>query len=791
MQFNVEWLKQWVATDLDAEQLAARLTAAGLEVDDVRPVAGTFTGVVVAEIESCEPHPDADKLRVCTVDDGGDARLQIVCGAPNARPGIRVPLARVGAVIGPDFKIRKAKLRGVESSGMLCSARELGLSEDHSGLMELPADAPVGQDLRAYLALDDHVIEVDLTPNRADCLSVRGIARDVAASCGAAFTGLDIPAVPPVNDARFPIRLDDPADCPRYVGRVVRGIDPTAQTPLWMVERLRRCGLRSISPTVDVTNFVLLELGQPMHAFDLDKLQGEIVVRRARPGEKLVLLDETEAELDGEVLAICDAAGPVAIAGIMGGLDSGVTDQTRDILFESAWFNPATIMGKARRFGMHTDASHRFERGVDPAGQATAVERATALLVEIAGGEPGPVLVAEEPAQIPSNGPVRLRPERLEAVIGCPFTRERVEDILHGLGMTVEWDGAAWTVTAPSARFDIAIEEDLIEEVARIHGYDAIPEAPVAGEHAPGTTSGHDVSAGRLRESLCAAGYQEAVNYSFVDHRWLEWVQQADTALPLANPLSSDLDVMRTTLLPGLLAALARNLRRQHSRVRLFETGVAFLQGERLREVERLAGVATGEVLPEQWGVTNREIDFFDIKGDVERLFSMKGAGFDLRFEAGDLPWMHPGACAAVLVDGEPVGWCGALHPAVLKAFDVKKPVLAFELDLLPLLSRDVPFTKEISRFPSVRRDIAVMLPVEVTYADVETCIRSAAGPHLERVVVFDVYVGKNLKEGYKSLAIGLIFNNVSSTLRDEDIDPVIAAAVADLERHLGAQLRG
>ena len=455
MQFNVEWLKQWVAIDLSADELADKLTAAGLEVDDVRGVAGEFTDVVVAEIESCEKHPNADKLQVCTVKDGGAERLQVVCGAPNARPGIRVPLARVGAAIGPEFKIKKARLRGVESHGMLCSARELGLSEDHSGLKELPADATLGQTLRDYLGLDDTVIEVDLTPNRADCLSVRGIARDVAASCEAEFTGVEIEAVPAVNDASFPISLAAPEDCPRYVGRIVRGIDPNAQTPLWMAETLRRCGLRSISPTVDVTNYVLLELGQPMHAFDLDKLNGEIIVRRGRAGEKLVLLDETEAELDKNVLAICDADGPVAIAGIMGGLDSGVTGETRDILFESAYFNPATIMGKARNFGMHTDSSHRFERGVDPAGQETAVERATALLIEIAGGEPGPLLVAEEAAHVPVNPPVSLRPERLQMVIGCEIPNEQVEDILLRLGMMVDWDGAKWTVTAPSARFEI------------------------------------------------------------------------------------------------------------------------------------------------------------------------------------------------------------------------------------------------------------------------------------------------------------------------------------------------
>jgi phenylalanyl-tRNA synthetase beta chain len=791
MQFNVEWLKQWVKTDLDAAGLAARLTASGLEVDDLRPVAGEFTDVVVAEIKGCEAHPNADKLSLCSVDDGSDEPLQIVCGAPNARVGIRVPLARVGATIGPDFMIRKAKLRGIESNGMLCSAKELGLSDDHSGLMELPVDAPVGANLRDYLSLDDHVIEVDLTPNRADCLSVRGIARDVSASCDAEFTGPDIAPVPAGNDAGFPIRLESPEDCPRYVGRIVRGIDPTARTPLWMAETLRRCGLRSISPTVDVTNYVLLELGQPMHAFDLDRLDSEIVVRRGQAGEKLILLDESEVDLDESVLAICDRKGPVAIAGIMGGLDSGVTEQTSDILFESAYFNPATIMGKARAFGMHTDASHRFERGVDPQGQALAVERATALLIEIAGGEPGPLLIAEDQDCIPRNPAVTLRPGRLESVMGTAISNETVENILRRLGMSVEWNGEAWTVTAPSARFDIEIEEDLIEEVARIHGYDRIPEAPVSGELAAGAMASHAVPLDLVRECLCAEGFQEAINYSFVDRKDLEVVHHDNQVLALANPLSSDMDVMRTTLLPGLLTALARNVRRQQGRVRLFESGVAFLQGDTMNEVERLAAVSCGEVLPEQWSITTREIDFFDIKGEVERLFSLNGRAQELVFEAGDLPWMHPGASAVIRLDDHRVGWCGAVHPSVLRAFELKKSVFAFEIDLQYLLERDVPFAKEISHFPSVRRDIAVLLPDGVHYADVHGCITESAGSFLEDIVLFDVYQGDNLKEGYKSFAIGLIFNNVSSTLRDEDVDPVIVSVVSALERRLGAQLRG
>ncbi len=803
MQFNLEWLKKWVAVDLDAEELAARLTASGLEVESVKPVAGDFSGVVVAEIEDCQPHPNADKLVLCTVNggfseidpagDGSTQRLQIVCGAPNARAGIRVPLARVGARIGPDLKIEQAKLRGVESFGMLCSARELGLSEDHSGLLELPQDAPIGMDVREYLGLEDTIIEVELTPNRGDCLSIRGLARDVAASCSADYIGLDVKPVPAVSNASLPIRLESPEDCPRYAGRIIRGIDPCASTPLWMAETLRRCGLRSISPVVDVTNYVLLELGQPMHAFDLEKLTDEIIVRRGREGERLILLDESEITLDESVLAICDSKGPLALAGIMGGLESGVGNSSTDILFESAYFKPSTIMVKARALGMHTDASHRFERGVDPQGQVTALERATALLTEFAGGEPGPVLLAEAASYIPRNQAVTLRQDRLNAIVGCSIEKKTVDDIFERLGMDVSWKDGSWTVTAPSIRFDIDIEEDLIEEAARIYGYDEIPEAPPSGVLASGSISGHLVTLEQLRGALCAEGYQEAINYSFVDKQQLEAVHHADQVLPLANPLSSDMDVMRTTLLPGLLISLARNTRRQHNRVRLFETGIVFLQGEKLNENHRVAAVATGDALPEQWAVAKpaRAMDFYDIKGEVERLFSLRGNAAQPSFEAGDLAWMHPGASAVISLKNQKIGWCGAVHPKVLSALDIKKSVFAFELDLNELLSREVPYAKSVSRFPSIRRDISVQLRNDVTYQQVKNCIISSAGSLLENVLVFDEYQGDNLKKGYKSLAIGLIFKNVSSTLKDADVDPLIETLVSELVKRLGAQLRG
>lgn len=791
MKFSLNWLKQWVRLEIDAATLAEKLTAAGLEVESVEPVAADFTEVVIAEITSFVRHPNAERLTVCSVNDGSAEALQIVCGAPNVRAGMRVPLARVGASLGAGPEIRAAELRGVRSAGMLCSARELGLSQDHSGLLELPEDAPLGASLRTWMALDDYTIEVDLTPNRADCLSIRGIARDVSAMCAAEYLEKPIMPVHPVNEARMPIRLDMAEDCPRYVGRIIKGINPAAKTPLWMAEALRRCDVRSISPVVDVTNYVLLELGQPMHAFDLDSLDQEIIVRRGRAGEQLKLLDGTEVAVDENVLAICDRSGPVALAGIMGGLVSSVQAHTTNILFESAWFKPSTIMGKARDFGLHTDASHRFERGVDPQGQVRAIEYATALLLEICGGSPGPVLHAEEPRWLPVNPTVTLRHERLKRLTGLDLTTQQVGAILSRLGMAADFEAGTWTLMAPSARMDIAIEEDLIEEVARIHGYDLIPEAPPSGIVSVGNAASHDVPLAHMQQSLCGAGYQEVINYSFVDLRSLQALHQDTAALALANPLAADMNVMRTTLLPGLLTALNYNLRRQQDRVRLFETGLAYLQqGDEYREIQRIAGVCTGTAWPEQWSSPKRPVDFFDVKGDVERLAALGGgAGATLRpFKSA---WTHPGASAEITVRGEVIGWCGALHPSVLQSLDVEGEVYAFEMDLRVLQIREVPFVSLISRFPSIRRDLAVWVPEHVSFAEVSRVIRDAAGALLQNLVVFDVYHDKKLKKGYKSLAIGLILQNVSSTLTDEVVDPVIRQTVAQLERRLGAQLRG
>ncbi len=795
MKFSVDWLKQWVPVTQGAGELAGALTAAGLEVDTVTPVASAFAGVVVGQITACEPHPDADKLQLCRVDDGSGETLQVVCGAPNARPGLKMPFARVGAELdGGDqgvFRIGKARLRGVESFGMCCSARELGLSEDHDGLMELPADAPVGEDFRAFLDLDDRVIDLELTPNRADCLGIKGLARDVAAITGVAGTPLTIEPVTPALDEGVDIELLDPADCPRYVGRVLKGIDPTAPSPLWMREALRRSGIRSISAVVDATNYVLMELGQPMHAFDLDTLQGGVSVRRGRAGESLTLLDGKVVELDDSLLAICDASGPVALAGIMGGLDSGVTDVTSNVLLESAWFRPATIMGKARDLGLHTDASHRFERGVDPAGQVEAMERITALLLEICGGEAGPLLVAESPEHLPGRRPVRLRLDRLNRVLGSDLDAATVEGILRRLGMKLETVDGGWVATPPSSRFDIEIEEDLVEEVARIHGYDQLPAALPSGELTLPALSESTVPGAAVRDALCAADYFEAITYAFVDRGVLESLHLEAGALPLANPISSDMDVMRTALLPGLLKALGRNLRYQAGRVRLFETGKVFLQGDALVEVERVAAVACGPALPEQWGASTREVDFFDVKGDLERLLGLRGESADIRFEACERPFLHPGQAADVVVDGAVTGWVGALHPACQKALGLKTRVFAFELDLASISNREIPHANNISSFPLVRRDLAFLVPEGVSFAEIDAVTREVAGTLLTDLIIFDQFSGQGVEKGYKSLAIGLILQDVSSTLTDEVVESVIDRVVKGLDSRLEAQLRG
>ncbi|MFA5682994.1 MAG: phenylalanine--tRNA ligase subunit beta [Lysobacteraceae bacterium] len=791
MKFSENWLRQHVSTDVSRERLVELLTAIGLEVEEVTALGEGLGGVVVARIVSATRHPQADRLQVCAVDAGLGAPLQIVCGAPNARPGLVAPLAMIGAQIG-ELTIKAARLRGVESNGMLCSAKELGIDADASGLLELPDDAPIGAPLADYLGLPDASIEIKLTPNRADCFSVRGIAFDVAAATGSEVAALEATPTPAVIDAQLALRLEAGAAAPRYVGRVIEGIDAAARTPIWMAERLRRSGIRPVSLLVDVTQYVMLELGQPMHAYDRDLLQGPVGTRRSRAGERLILLDGREVTLDDDFLVITDADRVVGLAGVMGGFDTRVTDTTRNVFLEAAHFAPAAIIGRSRKLGLHTDAAHRFERGVDPDLPRAATEIATRLILDVAGGRAGPAVEAALPEHLPGPRRITLRRARLARVLGLTVADIEVERILRALGLDAQQIDAGWQVLSPSRRFDLAIEEDLIEEIARIHGYERIPLALPRGEIRLPRLAETRIDAGRMRQQLAARGYFEAINFAFVDADLLaDWQLDAD-AVPLANPLSAELGVMRSALLPGLVDALRRNLARQQPRVRLFEIGRVFaagINGDAPRETWRIAAAACGSAAAEQWGLARREVDFHDIKGDLESLRALAGVS-DLTMQASDAPWLHPGRAAAVVLDGRAIGWIGQLHPRLLKRLDIDEDVVAFELDLAPLARRALPRTRALSRFPSVRRDLAVVVAESTPWAALERSLRSALGTRLVDLRVFDRYTGAGLETGFKSLAIGLILQDVSRTLTDEDADLAVADALAALARDCGATLR-
>jgi len=793
MKFSENWLRSHVPTTVSRDELSAVLTAIGLEVEEVDALGDGLQHVVVAKIISAERHPEADRLQICQVDAGQGEHLQIVCGAPNARPGLVAPLAMVGAQIG-DLKIKPAKLRGVESNGMLCSAKELGLDTDASGLFELPDDAPVGQTLVEYLGLPDASIEIKLTPNRADCFSIRGIAFDVAAACASEVVPFDAAPVPAVGTRELAIRLDAGAEAPRYVGRVIEGVNARAATPLWMAERLRRSGVRPVSLLVDVTQYVMLELGQPMHAFDLGTLQGSIGVRRSRAGETLKLLDGRDAALDDSFLLVTDADRPIALAGLMGGFDTRVTDDTTNVFLEAAHFAPAAIMGRGRKLGLHTDAGHRFERGVDPVLPRTAIEYATRLILDLAGGTPAPVTEAVREADLPATAPIALRRARIARVLGIQIADADVERILRALGMDVTASADGWQVTAPSRRFDIAIEEDLIEELARIHGYEQIPTTLPGGASRvamPTETRLDDLS---VRRQLVARDLQETINYAFVDAALLAQWQLDEGRVALANPLSAELAVMRPSLLPGLVATLGRNAARQLGRVRLFELGRVFHQqaGEGQPaplETQRVAAAICGDADTQQWGLPTRKVDFHDLKGDLESLAAASGA--ELEFRPSQRPYGHPARSAEVYRDGVSLGWIGQIHPRLAKAMDIDVDVFAFELDVAPLATRALPRASELSRFPSMRRDLAFLVPEAAAWADLEATLRRAVGPLLREVTLFDRYVGQGVEPGFKSLAMGLILQDKSRTLTDRDVDAVVAEAVSAMEREHHARIRG
>jgi phenylalanyl-tRNA synthetase beta chain len=794
MKFSELWLREWVNPALDSAALSEQITMAGLEVDGVDPVAGAFHGVVVGEVVECGQHPNADKLRVTKINVGGDRLLDIVCGAPNCRQGLKVAVATVGAVLPGDFKIKAAKLRGEPSEGMLCSFSELGISDDHNGIIELPADAPVGCDIRDYLKLDDNTIEISVTPNRADCLSIAGVARDVAVVNGLPLTA---PAAEPVAATitdTFPIRIDATDACPRYLGRVIKGINVKAETPLWMREKLRRCGIRSIDPVVDVTNYVLLELGQPMHAFDLDRISGGIVVRMAQENETLTLLDGTEAKLQNDTLVIADHQQALAMGGIFGGEHSGVNEATRNVLFECAYFDPLAITGRARRHGLHTDASHRYERGVDPALQHTAIERATRLLLDICGGEAGPVIDQTDACKLPPRATITLRRTKLDRLIGHVIADEQVTDILTRLGCEVTQGEGEWKAVAPSWRFDMAIEEDLVEEVARVYGYNNIPDVPVKASLIMTQHREASLSLKRAKTLLTDKGYQEAITYSFVDPKVQQLLHPGEEALILPSPISSDMSAMRLSLWTGLLSSVVYNQNRQQGRVRLFESGLRFVPDTQadlgIRQDLMLAGVISGHRDEEHWDLARQPVDFYDLKGDLESLLELTGKSEAISFRAAVNPALHPGQTAAIWLDNEQIGFIGVVHPELERKLDLNGRTLVFELLWNKVADRVLPDAREISRFPANRRDIAVVVAESVPAADIIAECKKVGVNQVVGVNLFDVYRGKGVNEGEKSLAISLILQDTSRTLEEEEIAATVARCVAALKERFQATLR-
>lgn len=783
MKFSESWLRTFVNPALSSQELAHVLTMAGLEVEGLEPVAPAFTHVVVGEVLAREKHADADRLNVLTVAVGQDAPLQIVCGAQNVQVGMKAPCALVGAQL-PGMTIKQAKVRGVESFGMMCSEKELGLAEESAGLLELAADAMVGQDIRAYLDLDDQLITLKLTPNRSDCLSLTGVARDVAALT-------DVPLLLPATanvvvtpQDSWNVVVEAPDACPIYCGRVVWGVNTSAPTPAWMKQRLERSGLRSLGAVVDVTNYVLLELGQPLHAFDLTKLSGAIHVRMAKPGEKLDLLNQQEIELQPDMLVIADNNGPLALAGIMGGAGSAVSDSTNAIFLESAFFTPLAIAGKARIFNISTDSSYRFERGVDFAATRMAIDRATQLILDICGGDAGPV--AEEIGNLPVRYPIRLRTKRVSDVLGIALSEAEIANLLRRLRLEFSISDSVITVTPPSYRFDLTIEEDLIEEVARLYGYDNIPAlAPKAESfmlRTPETLRSVEV----LCNQLVEADYHEVVTYSFVDESWeLEFLSNPDP-IRLRNPIASNLSVMRSSLWSGLIGTLQYNLNRKQARVRMFEVGTTFHANDSgFVENSSLAGLCYGDAYSEQWGEVAREVDFFDVKADIERF-----SGGQCRFEAAHHPALHPGQSARVCLDGRSIGWLGVLHPRWQQHFQLPRSAILFELELSPLQNLTLPAFTEVAKFPPVRRDIAVVVDETVPVQALLDAMRAEKIDVVEQIVLFDQYHGAGVEAGKKSLAFLVLMQDTQSTLTDDEVDVVVSKLVAAVVNRCGAALR-
>ncbi|MBO2670716.1 phenylalanine--tRNA ligase subunit beta [Shewanella algae] len=794
MKFSESWLREWVNPAISRDELTHQITMAGLEVDDVIAVAGDFSGVVVGEVVECGQHPDADKLRVTKVNVGGEELLDIVCGAPNCRQGLKVAVAVVGAVLPGDFKIKKAKLRGQPSHGMLCSYGELGIEIESDGIIELPLDAPIGTDIREYLQLNDVIIDVDLTANRADCLGMVGLAREVGVLNRLNVTEPSWEAANVSSERRVEIDVANPEACPRYLGRVVSNVNVKAQTPDWMVEKLRRSGIRSIDPIVDITNYVLVEFGQPMHAFDLDKIDGGIKVRLGNGEEKLTLLDGNEITIPADTLVIADNSQALALAGVFGGEASGVSEQTRDIMLECAFFAPLAIMGKARRLGLHTDSSHRFERGVDPELQHKAMDRATRLVLDICGGEAGPVVEAKSEAHLPKAADIKLRRSKLDKLLGHQIGDADVEEILTRLGFKVEKQGSDWQVKTATYRFDMAIEEDLIEEVARIYGYNNIPNTAPLAHLSMTDHKESDLKLSRVRAMLVARGFQEAVTYSFVDPKLQKLVHPDSEAMVLPNPISSEMSAMRLSMFTGLLNAVGYNQARQQTRVRLFETGLRFIpdaQAESgVRQQAMLGAVIAGPQSDEHWSMESKTVDFFDLKGDLEAIIGLTVSEAEFSFKGAQHPAMHPGQCAEILRNDRVIGYIGAVHPSLEKPFGLNGKTIVFELELDALLQAKLPQAQAVSKFPANRRDIAIVVDEEVAAGDVMTLIRKVGENQLVGLNLFDVYRGKGVEQGKKSLAIALTLQDNTRTLEEKEIAEMVDTVVSALKSEFNASLR-
>lgn len=792
MIISENWLREWVNPEIDSKTLAHQLTMAGLEVDSIEPAAPEFNGVVIGKVLSAEQHPNADRLRVTTVDVGGDENLEIVCGAANVRAGLKVAVATVGAVLPGNFKIKKSKLRGVASFGMICSASELGLADalkevpsghDSEGIMELADDLTIGEDIRKTFQLDDNCIELDLTPNRGDCLSIIGVAREVAAINKTPVKENSSYSSEVNSDKTFPVSVEASADCPRYLARVIENIDNSAPTPLWMQEKLRRAGLRSLGIIVDITNFVLLELGQPLHAFDLEKLDSEIIVRKAKSGEKLELLDESTVELADNTLIIADKSKPLAMAGVMGGAESAISDSTKNIVLECAFFTPVEIAGKARSYGLHTDSSHRFERGVDPQLQNTAIERATKLITEYASGSVGEITEVTAENRLPQNTAISLGSKQVARVLGVEIDDKEIANILTRLGMSITNSDDGWEVTAPSFRFDIALEADLIEEIGRVYGYDNIPTTSLTQQVQTPKENNRRARESKLCSTLINRAYHEAITYSFVDPKVEELLYLTNKPLPLANPISNELSVMRTSLWSGLLPVLSYNLQRQQVMTKLFEIGQCFYNDtNEISQKTLIAGVVSDN--------KDNSLDFFDIKSDVESILHHVAPSRDIEWRAEKNRSLHSGQSARVYLNSQAIGWVGQLHPKVANKLDLTK-TFVFELDIIESGRKKLVEAAPVSKFPTIRRDLSLIIKNDITAAQVEECITESAPNSLKKIELFDYYTGKGVADGEYSLAVAITLQETDKTLTKEEIESYIDKIIKSLNNQLGIVLRG